>query len=101
MNAVVAALDPGPAGHVLACAECELASGPYPARGEAELLAETHDRLHHGGRRTAEVSDGQVCESCQQAPATRTWTYPAAGAPFALCSRCAADVPGALGGGER
>jgi hypothetical protein len=75
-------------GVVWACPDCEVSAGPYPTRAEAELLASTHDLLHHRGRRTACVSSQSRCESCRRRPAVITWHYPAAGAPFALCRSC-------------
>lgn len=93
MSAVPIALAGMPAGHVLSCPECDRTAGPYPSVAEAELLARTHDALHHGGALTAEVSPAGVCESCLARPATRTWHYPAAGAPFALCAGCHPDQP--------
>ena len=51
----------------------------------------------------AAVSTAPACESCQQAPATITWSHPGAGAPFALCRRCAPAeaVAANAAGGER
>jgi hypothetical protein len=76
-------------GHVWACPECAVSAGPYPTRAEAELLAATHDRVHHRGRTTASVTATRVCESCHHRPAVTSWHHPAAGAPFALCRPCA------------
>jgi hypothetical protein len=81
-------------GHVVACLECRLPAGAYPTRGEAELLANVHDRLHHGGNPTAQITAGGICESCQTRPATTTWHHPNAGAPFALCPICAPEPVG-------
>jgi hypothetical protein len=43
-----------------------------------------------------------VCESCRRRPATVTWSHPAAGAPFALCTGCAPTdttaTPASVGG---
>lgn len=36
------------------CPECRLTSAPSDT-GPITLLAETHDRLHHGGARTAQL----------------------------------------------
>jgi hypothetical protein len=50
------------------------------------------------------MSELGVCESCRRRPATVTWSHPAAGAPFALCTGCApTDDTGAVAsvGGER
>lgn len=75
-------------GYVLACPDCETSGGPFPTRAEAEALAAVHDRLHHAGAPTAQVTGGGVCESCQTRPATIVWPYPPAGAPFQLCGPC-------------
>ena len=80
-------------GVTVACPVCELSAGPFSACGEALLLADRHDQVHHRGRRTTQVSDQGVCESCGRAPATTTWTRPEAGAPFALCAGCYPDPP--------
>ena len=83
-------------GFVYACSDCAVAAGPYPTRGEADLLAGAHDTLHHHGRPTACVSGQDWCESCRRRPAVTSWHHPAAGAPFALCRACAPVDDGEL-----
>jgi hypothetical protein len=80
---------------VVACADCRLSGGPFHA-GEARMLAGEHDRLHHGGRATAKVTDRHRCESCRSHPAVTTWTPTDASmtadsrpVPFTLCQQCA------------
>jgi hypothetical protein len=77
-----------PTGHVLACAACRLPGDTVAALAEAELLARTHDALHHHGRPTMQISGGGTCESCQRRRAVRAWHYPPAGAAFQLCTDC-------------
>lgn len=77
-----------PPGHVLACAACRLPGDTVAARAEADLLARTHDALHHGGRPTMQVTGGGTCESCRRRRAVRAWHYPPAGAAFQLCAEC-------------
>lgn len=80
-----------PASVVLACPVCEVSAGPYPTWGEAALLADRHDQVHHRGRATTQLTDASVCESCRRAPATVSWLRVEAGAPFALCANCHPD----------
>jgi hypothetical protein len=48
-----------PTGHMLACPECQLPGDAFTSRAEADLLARTHDRLHHGGHPTAQVTSNR------------------------------------------
>ncbi len=89
----VRTLPAAPRGFGLACPACEASAGPYPTLGEARLLADRHDQVHHRGRPTTEVSDLGLCESCRRAPAVASWTRCEAGAPFALCASCHPDRP--------
>jgi hypothetical protein len=82
-----------PQGFGLACPVCEVSAGPYPTLGEARLLADRHDQVHHRGRPTIELSDLGLCESCRHAAAVASWTRCEAGAPFALCASCHPDRP--------
>jgi hypothetical protein len=77
-----------PTGHVLACAACGLPGDAVAALAEAELLARTHDALHHGGRPTMQVTGGGTCESGRRRRAVLAWHYPPAGAAFQLCTDC-------------
>lgn len=76
------------------CSTCDLRTSVALTDAEARYLAATHDRLHHGGVVTAEVTERRRCESCLSREAVTSWSNPAAGAPFALCQPCAALVPG-------
>jgi hypothetical protein len=89
----VRTLPVAPHGFALACPVCEVSAGPYPTWGEARLLGDRHDQVHHRGRPTTEVSDLGLCESCRRAPAVASWTRPDAGAPFAMCASCHPDQP--------
>lgn len=77
----------------MACPVCEVSGGSYPGQAEARYLAAIHDQVHHGGRPTAQLAGGPICESCHTRPATTVWSRPAAGAPFQLCTTCA-PTPG-------
>jgi hypothetical protein len=87
-------------GFWMVCAVCELAGGPHTTGVETSCLVGVHDRLHHGGRSTAVVTECPVCESCRQAPAAVTWSHPGAGAPFLLCRTCAPTDAFTAAGGE-
>jgi hypothetical protein len=77
-----------PTGYVLTCGVCQVPGDAFATRAEAELLAGTHDGLHHFGRPTAQVTGGGICESCRSRRAVRAWHYAPAGAPFQLCADC-------------
>lgn len=84
-----------PTGYVLTCGVCQVPGDTFATRAEAELLARTHDQLHHFGRPTAQVTGGGICESCRSRRAVRAWHYAPAGAQFQLCADCrpTTDVP--------